>query len=111
MLLVECLLVECRKLVPRILHYSSMENKRLVRQFGNTLRRLRKAKGLSQERFAAHAGLHRTYIGSIERGEKSITLEAIYKIARGLDMPLSRLFGELEAEQMGDEDEEEGGHM
>ncbi len=52
--------------------------------FSTNLRRLRKATGLSQEAFALKAGLHRTYYGSIERGERNISLENIYKIAEAI---------------------------
>lgn len=55
--------------------------------FGEVVRNLRKAKGFSQERFADHVGIHRTYIGGIERGERNPTLTTIYRIAGGLGVP------------------------
>ena len=61
-------------------------------EFGNNIRRLRTAKKISQEELAFRSGLHRTYIGMIERGEKNITLINIDKIARGLDIDLKKLF-------------------
>jgi transcriptional regulator with XRE-family HTH domain len=68
----------------------------LVKRFGTLIRRLKVAKGMSQEDFAERCGLHRTYIGSIERGEKTVTIETANKLAKGLSLSLSRLFRELE---------------
>lgn len=48
------------------------------------VRRLRKSAGLSQEALADRAGLHRTYISSIERGERNITLASIFALAKAL---------------------------
>jgi transcriptional regulator with XRE-family HTH domain len=50
------------------------------------LRRIRKSTGLSQEELADRAGLHRTYISSIERAERNISLENIFLLARALDV-------------------------
>ena len=62
----------------------------LVR-FGQRVRELRKAKGLSQEAFADECGLDRTYVGGIERGERNVALRNIEVIANSLGMPLSEL--------------------
>lgn len=59
--------------------------------FGNRLRELRKEKGFSQEGFADHAEVHRTYLGGLERGERNPTLTVMAKIARALDVSLSKL--------------------
>ena len=48
------------------------------------LKRLRLSAGLSQESLADRAGLHRTYISSVERGQRNISLENIYALARAL---------------------------
>jgi transcriptional regulator with XRE-family HTH domain len=56
------------------------------------VRRLRLAKGFSQESFAEACSLHRTYVGSVERGERNISLDNIGKIADALDMTLAELF-------------------
>ncbi len=67
-------------------------------RFGRTVRRLRERTRYSQERFADSIGVHRTYIGSIERGESNPSLDVIGRIARGLGLPISRLFEAVEAE-------------
>lgn len=55
------------------------------------VRRLRRERGLSQEEFGARCGLHRTYIGSIERGESNITLRTLDLLAQALCVPPSTL--------------------
>jgi len=67
-----------------------MKREILVR-FGNKVRKRRMALDLSQEELASRAGVHRTYIGMIERAEKNITLENIQKIAKALEIPLDKL--------------------
>jgi transcriptional regulator with XRE-family HTH domain len=57
--------------------------------FAQNIRRLRLEKNLSQEALADAAGLHRTYIGSVERGERNITLLNANRIAEALDAKLS----------------------
>ncbi len=56
----------------------------ILRKFGNKVREARTSKKLSQEELANIAGLHRTYIGMIERAEKNITLINIEKISNAL---------------------------
>ena len=65
--------------------------KKILIAFGNRVRELRKEKELSQEELADKAGLHRTYIGMIERGEKNITLVNIEKITNALDTSINYL--------------------
>jgi transcriptional regulator with XRE-family HTH domain len=55
------------------------------------IRELRSARGISQEALADEAGVHRTYMGSVERGERNISLENIVKIARALRVAPSEL--------------------
>lgn len=61
-------------------------------KFGQRVREERRKLGLSQEQLAAAAGLHRTYIGMIERAEKNLTLENIARIAKALGLPIRELF-------------------
>lgn len=63
--------------------------------FGKRVRELRKAKGFSQESFADAVGVHRTYIGSIERGEQNVSLDNIERIAKALSVRLEVLFKRL----------------
>lgn len=60
-------------------------------QFGSRLRSLRQAREISQERLAELAGLHRTYIGGVERGERNISLINLAAIAEALGLSLSAL--------------------
>jgi transcriptional regulator with XRE-family HTH domain len=53
---------------------------------GNNIRMLRNNRGFSQEQFAEQCGLHRTYVGAIERGERNITLGTLEKFARALNV-------------------------
>lgn len=63
--------------------------------FGTNVRRIREALGISQEELAHRAGLHRTYIGGIERGERNLGLINIIKLARALGTKPSELLQEI----------------
>lgn len=63
-------------------------------KFGLRVAEMRNRLGISQEELAFRCGVHRTYIGSIERGEKSPTLNTIEKIANGLDTNIKSLIPE-----------------
>lgn len=66
------------------------KNETLIK-FGKAVRTARKNNDLSQEELAYKVGLHRTYIGMIERAEKNITLINIKKIANALHIPINKL--------------------
>jgi len=63
----------------------------ILEKFGVRVREERLKQGLSQESLAEKAGVHRTYVGMIERAEKNITLMNIEKIAKALEIPLNKL--------------------
>ena len=67
----------------------------ILKRFGARVRELRLEKGLSQEKFAAKCGLDRTYLGSVERGERNIALRNIEKIAKALGSTISDLTSSL----------------
>jgi transcriptional regulator with XRE-family HTH domain len=60
-------------------------------RFGERLREIRRRKGVSQERLAGLAGLHRTYVSGVERGERNISLLNVERLAIALDVAMSDL--------------------
>jgi transcriptional regulator with XRE-family HTH domain len=73
-----------------------MGDEALAKRFGRLVRRLRTEKGYSQEEFSFRVGLHQTYVSSVERGERNVTIGTADKIARALDTTLASMFSELE---------------
>lgn len=65
--------------------------------FGAAVRKFRHAKGLSQEKLAEDAEIHRTYVGDVERGIRNIALINMVRLANALGVPLSRLISEMES--------------
>ncbi|MFO1483904.1 MAG: helix-turn-helix transcriptional regulator [Verrucomicrobiaceae bacterium] len=63
-------------------------------RFAANLKEQRLAKGLSQEDLADLCGLHRTYVGSVERGERNISIDNMERLAQSLDVPLEKLIRE-----------------
>lgn len=63
--------------------------------FASNLKRLRLAKGLSQEKLAERAGLHRTYVGSVERAERNISIDNIELLAHALQVTVAELLKEV----------------
>ena len=59
--------------------------------FSKNVRKYRVKQNLSQEELAEKAGLHRTYIGSVERGERNITINVMEKICNALEIPITDL--------------------
>jgi transcriptional regulator with XRE-family HTH domain len=68
----------------------------LLKQLGQRIRELRNQKGWSQEEFADVCGVHRTYMGHLERGEKNLSFRSMMRVAEALGVPLSVLFSGLE---------------
>lgn len=62
-----------------------MDSERYLAAFGQVLAERRRQKGLSQEALAHVIGLHRTYVGSVERGERNCTLTTLLALSDGLD--------------------------
>jgi transcriptional regulator with XRE-family HTH domain len=73
-----------------------MAGEELAQRFGALVRRLRQEKGLTQERVGEISGLHRNYIGAIERAERTPSIVAADKLAKALGTTLAKLFTDLE---------------
>jgi transcriptional regulator with XRE-family HTH domain len=69
---------------------------------GRNLRSLRVARGLSQEAMADVLGVHRTYMGGVERGERNLTLKSLERIAARLDVDPMALLGEAQPIERGE---------
>ena len=68
-----------------------MNGESIIIRFGKNVQRIRKEKNISQEKLAEYAGLHRTYIGMIERFERNITLINAEKVANALGVEICEL--------------------
>ena len=77
--------------------FRMLEGMTLSKAFGLAMRRTRQREGLSQEALAHLAQLHRTYVGSVERGERNISLRNIHAIAMALNTTASSLLAEAES--------------
>ncbi len=66
-------------------------------RFAANLRAARKARGWSQEELAAISGLHRTYVGAIERGERNVSVDNIERLAQSLDLDVLDLLAPVRA--------------
>lgn len=73
----------------------SKPDKVFLREFGRRVRKLREAAKWTQEELAERSGLHRTYIGSIERGERNLALLNIRKVANAFGLTLSKFLEEV----------------
>jgi transcriptional regulator with XRE-family HTH domain len=71
---------------------TKLSDDNFLSSFGLRIRTLRKARGLSQEAFADLAGLDRSYVGGVERGERNVSLMNIKKFADALDTPVEDIF-------------------
>jgi len=63
----------------------------IFEKFGTRVKELRLAAGHSQESFAFHCGIDRTYISSVERGRRNVSLKNIERIAKALDIDIASL--------------------
>ena len=72
-------------------HFKEQRLTNVFERFGIRLREIRLKKGISQERLAELAGLHRTYVSSVERGGRNISLENIDRLATALGEPMAKL--------------------
>src|SRR6266850_2165633 len=102
MVLIVCLLIGCRLVVTTALtvgvvkHHTSavsstgkpIDGRRLI---AANLRRLRALRGLSQEALADRAGMHRTYLGSVERAERNVSIDNVCRLAWALGVDVRRL--------------------
>lgn len=68
-----------------------MDPTELQASLGQTIRKLRSEHGYSQEAFASAVGLHRTYMGGVERGERNLGIRNLARIAAALGLPVSKL--------------------
>jgi transcriptional regulator with XRE-family HTH domain len=71
----------------------------LLLAFGRAVRKLRTARGISQEMLAEEIGIHRTYVGDVERGLRNLGLLNIDRMARALEIDLPGLMTEVEAQR------------
>jgi transcriptional regulator with XRE-family HTH domain len=75
-----------------------MKRNTLQERIGNTLRKQRESKGISQEAFAEQVRMHRTYYSAIERGEKNLTLSTLSRVCEGLGAPVWEVLKEAQKE-------------
>lgn len=74
----------------------NLERNAFLKAFGKRVRQLREQKGIkfSQEKLSELSGLHRNYISDVERGTRNVSLVAIFKIIKGLDVTIADFFAE-----------------
>jgi DNA-binding XRE family transcriptional regulator len=68
----------------------------ILKALGQRIRELRSGQGYSQESFADHCGVHRTFMGTIERGESNLSFSNLVKVSQGLSITLAELLSGLE---------------
>lgn len=71
----------------------------IEKKFGRVVRTIRESMGLSQEAFAIKAGIHRTYVSSIELGKVQVSIRIAEQLAIALETPLSKLWKQIEKEE------------
>ena len=70
-----------------------------LQNLGHEIRRRREVLGLSQEAFAILVGLHRTYVGALECGERNVTIGSLLPIASGLNLTIAELMAKAEGKR------------
>jgi DNA-binding XRE family transcriptional regulator len=89
-----CHSIVCRLMVCNWRSWAAMQNIEVA--FGKVVRKRRLELGLSQEDFADKAGIHRTYVSSIELGKVQVSIGVAQKLAEALETPLSRVWRDVE---------------
>jgi len=72
--------------------YQCMKKNQQLVKVGSQIRKIRESKGYSQEEFAAEAGIDRSYMGGVERGERNISALNLIRIAKALKVEVGELF-------------------
>jgi transcriptional regulator with XRE-family HTH domain len=70
----------------------NLEEQNFLRQLGSKIRELRDVGGFTQAQLGDACGLHRTFVGSVERGERNVAILNLRLIAKALRVPLAELF-------------------
>src|SRR5262245_12983502 len=89
-----CIDIVCRVMVCK--QGSSVPMEKIEKVFGDTVREIRQKRGVAQEDFADYAGIHRTYVSSIELGKVRVSIGIAQKLSTALQIPLSQIFKEVE---------------
>lgn len=79
-----------------------MEKNVLLEKIGRLIRQERAKANLSQEKLGLEAGLDRSYIGGIERGERNMSMKILFKISKAMDVKPANLLEEIEIEDLQD---------
>ena len=77
----------------------NIDNRTFLQQVGFRIRELRASRALTQAQLAESCGLHRTFIGSVERGERNVAILNLRLIAKTLRVPLADLFADKRKEE------------
>jgi transcriptional regulator with XRE-family HTH domain len=70
----------------------NLDDRRFLRDLGSRIRERRQSRGLTQAELGARCGLHRTFVGSVERGERNVSVLNLRRLARVLRVPAADLF-------------------
>ncbi len=71
----------------------------ILKFLGSRIRDMRKSQRLSQEQLAKVSGLHHTYIGAVERGERNISIKSLLKITNALKIPIGEVFESVDLDR------------